>query len=70
MLELPKRKLLRPDEVATYFGVSRTSVYTWIDHGMLVAEQYGRILRIRRDSVIRLQEISQRRSEVQYGEAG
>ena len=30
----PKR-LLRPDEVAEYFSVSRTTIYLWCEHGHL-----------------------------------
>jgi excisionase family DNA binding protein len=30
MTELPQTILLRPDEVAEYFGVSRQTVYVWL----------------------------------------
>ena len=67
MMELPNKSLLRPEEVAAYFDVSSTSIYRWIDHGLLVAEKYNRMLRIRRDSVISLQERARKRVEDRYG---
>lgn len=50
-MTLPNKELLRPDEVAQHFGVSRSTIYLWIDHGLLVAEKYQRIIRITRESV-------------------
>ncbi|MCK9229250.1 MAG: helix-turn-helix domain-containing protein [Syntrophales bacterium] len=53
MTDLPKKELLRPDEVAYYLDVSRSTVYLWIDHGLLTAEQYapGGTIRVPRDAV-------------------
>ena len=51
MTTLPQKELLRVDEVAAYFDVSRSTVYLWIDHGLLEAEKYERIIRIPRESV-------------------
>lgn len=53
MTSLPNKELLRPDEVAAYFGVCRSTVYLWIDHGLLEAEKYHRVIRIPLESVKR-----------------
>lgn len=50
-MTLPKKELLRVDEVATYFDVARSTVYLWIDHGLLKAEKYRGIIRIPKESV-------------------
>lgn len=52
MLELPEKKLLRPDEVATYFSVSRSTIYLWVEHGQLEAAKLtDGVLRVTLDSV-------------------
>lgn len=53
MSGLPNKALLRVDEVAAYFRVSRRTVYSWIDKGDLVAERLrsNGSFRIRRESV-------------------
>jgi len=38
---LPKKDLFRVDEVAAYFNVSRSTIYLWVDHGILKAEKYN-----------------------------
>ena len=48
---LPKKALLRVDEVADYFDVSAKTIYLWIDHGILEAEKYRGIIRIPRESI-------------------
>lgn len=48
---LPAKDLLRVDEVAQYFDVSRSVVYLWIDHGILEAEKYRGVIRIPREAV-------------------
>ena len=48
---LPDKELLRVEEVAAYFDVSRSTIYLWIDHGILTAEKIRGIIRIPRDSV-------------------
>jgi excisionase family DNA binding protein len=53
MKDIPKKALLRVDEVATYFDVSRSTIYLWIDHGLLVAEKYRGVIRIPRESVVK-----------------
>lgn len=51
MTDLPQKALLRVDEVATYFDVSEKTIYLWIDHGLLEAEKYKRVIRIPRESI-------------------
>ena len=51
MPKLPEKDLLRVDEVADYFGVARSTVYLWIEHGILEAEKYRGVIRIPRESV-------------------
>lgn len=53
MTTLPEKELLRVDEVAQYFSISRSTVYLWIDHGILIAEKYRGILRVPKESVIK-----------------
>ena len=53
MTTLPEKELLRVDEVAQYFSISRSTVYLWIDHGILIAEKYRGIIRVPRESVIK-----------------
>ena len=52
MEELPGKELLRVDEVATHFRVSRSTIYLWIEHGILIAEKYRGVIRVPRESVI------------------
>jgi len=51
MSELPNKALLRVEEAATYFDVSRSTIYLWIDHGILVAEKYRGVIRIPKESI-------------------
>jgi len=56
MTTLPQKELLRPDEVARYFSVSRKTVYSWIESEKLQAVKIaGSIIRITRDSVLNCQ---------------
>ena len=56
MSKLPEKELLRPDEVAKYFSVSLSTVYTWIATGKLEAVKIaGTTIRIKRENVIALQ---------------
>lgn len=50
---LPKKSLFRPDEAATYFDVARSTIYLWMDHGILEFEQYRGIKRISRDAILK-----------------
>lgn len=52
MNNLPNKPLLRVDECATYFDVSISTIYLWIDHGILQAEKIRGTIRIPRESVI------------------
>jgi len=51
MTNLPEKALLRVDEVAQYFDVTRATVYLWIDHGLIEAEKYRGVIRISQESV-------------------
>jgi excisionase family DNA binding protein len=63
MLDLPMKKHLRPDEVALYFDVSRSTVYLWVDHGMLDGcKLTNGMLRITRESVERMEEKGRERA--------
>lgn len=56
---LPQKDFLRPDEVAQYFSVHINTIYRWIDSGKLEGRKIaGTILRIPRESVIRICEES------------
>lgn len=50
-MELPKRKLLRIDEVATFFDVNERTVRLWIEHGLLKSGKMRGSLRVLRESV-------------------
>lgn len=52
MNTLPNKELLRVEEVATYFGVARSTIYLWIDHGILQAEKIRGTIRIPRESIL------------------
>lgn len=39
MMELPKKELLRIDEVANYFSVTERTIRMWIEHGHLEAKK-------------------------------
>ena len=49
---LPDKPLFRVEEVATLLDVSKQTIYLWIDHGILHAEKYNRIIRVPRESII------------------
>ena len=51
MDDLPNKKLLRPDEVAAFFQVSRKTIYAWIKCGHLEAVKPGRAIRIPREAI-------------------
>ena len=51
MTDLPDKTLLRVEDVAAYFDVSRSTIYLWIDHGILLAEKYRGVIRVPRESV-------------------
>jgi hypothetical protein len=35
--DLPNKSLFRPDEIARFFRISRSTVYRWCDEGILLA---------------------------------
>ena len=49
---LPQKSLFRVDEVASYFDVNRSTIYLWMDHGILGYEQYGGTKRIPRKAIL------------------
>jgi len=49
---LPNKPLFRPDEVADYFGYGISTIYTWIQHGILKAEKYKGTYRISREAIL------------------
>lgn len=53
-IDLPKKTLLRPDEVARFFSVHVSTVYRWVDEGKVNTTKTGKVLRIFRESVIKL----------------
>ena len=52
MMGLPKKELLRIDEVATYFSVTDRTIRLWIQHGHLKAEKIVGCVRITRASAL------------------
>ena len=53
MTDLPEKPLWRVDEVSAYFDVARSTVYLWIDHGLLEAEKLRGVIRVTRQSIER-----------------
>lgn len=51
MIELPKKSLFRPDEVAELLGVHVATIYRRIQDGTLEAIQVGALYRIPRASL-------------------
>lgn len=66
MMKLPKKGLLRVDEVARFFGVHKKTVYGWISDGLLTAEKYRKIIRVHRESVERFRKKSRIDPESKY----
>jgi len=55
MIELPNKKLFRPDELAEIFGVSKQTVYLWIETGELEAVRIGKkTIRIKRSEAMKM----------------
>jgi excisionase family DNA binding protein len=52
--DLPRKTLLRPDEVALFMSVSLKTVYRWYRAGLVEGAKVQRSLRIYRDSVLKL----------------
>ncbi len=53
MKGLPDKELLRVDEVASHLNISKSTVYLYIDHGLLEAEKLGGCVRVLRESVVK-----------------
>jgi len=51
---LPNKALFRIDEVASHFNVSERCIRLWIDHKLLIAEQYREkgAIRVTRESIL------------------
>ena len=54
MKKLPEKDLLRPDEVANYFSVTKMTIYRWVDEGRLECTKISNSMRIFRESVVDL----------------
>jgi excisionase family DNA binding protein len=48
MEELPKKKLLRPDECAKFLGVHKSTIYRWADEGHIKRIKMAGTVRIPR----------------------
>jgi excisionase family DNA binding protein len=55
MSDLPNKAHFRPDEVAVYFSVAPSTVYGWINQGIIEAQKIGGTLRITRQAIINAQ---------------
>ena len=59
VIDIPEKRLFRPDEVAKIFDVSVKTVYNWCDCGKLEFMRVaGRTMRIERDCIIKIIRIS------------
>jgi len=55
LTELPKRELLRPDEVARYYSVTVRTVRNWIYDGKITAVKIARnVIRVHRSSLVKM----------------
>ena len=59
MTDLPNKPLLRPDEVAAFFSVTRKTVMRWVKKGDLIAKKKGGTVRITKNSVLECPNLSQ-----------
>jgi len=56
MTHLADKEFFRPAEVAKYFCVALSTVYSWIDTGKLDAVKIGdKTVRIKRETIINIQ---------------
>lgn len=51
MAEPREKKMLRVQEVADFLDVSRSTIYLWIDNGLLEVEKYRGVIRVPRESL-------------------
>jgi excisionase family DNA binding protein len=63
-----RKELLRVDEVAEFFDVSRSTVYLWIDHGHLEAEKLGGVIRITQESIDKFRLVGRERIFNKYAQ--
>ncbi len=54
LTDLPEKSLLRPDEVAQFLSVSLKTIYRWHEMGVIEGTKLKKVLRIYRNSVLRL----------------
>jgi excisionase family DNA binding protein len=59
--ELPRKTLLRPDEVAGFLNVSLRTIYRWYEMGVIEGTRLNRSVRIFRESV--LKRVEEKRNE-------
>ncbi len=53
MPKLPDKELLRVDEVAKFWSVAVSTVYSWVDQGIMQATKKGGTVRIPRDEALK-----------------
>ena len=59
VMDIPEKRLFRPDEVAKLFDVSVRTVYGWCDAGKLEFLRIGgRTMRIERECIIKIIRVS------------
>jgi len=51
MKELQEKPFYRPDQIAKYFNVNRSTVYGWIAEGKLNAVRLGGTIRVSRQAI-------------------
>ena len=58
MKTILNKDLFRPDEVASFFSVTRKTIYCWINEGILTSVKVGGVTRITRKSIAKCQKVS------------
>jgi len=53
-VDLPRKNLLRPDEVAFFLRVSLKTIYRWYLSGLIAGVKVNKSVRIYRDSLVKL----------------
>jgi len=52
---LPLKDLFRPDEVAKYLDVNKSTIYRWIDEGKISSVKLGKkLIRIPRHAILKI----------------
>lgn len=57
---LSEKALLRVEEVAAFFSIGKSTVYSWIREGALKTAMIGKMLRVLRTSVVEMVEEGER----------